>query len=672
MKNKPEGRSPYFPKRAVVTSGMPYGDKSLHFGHVGGNFIHSDIYARFLRDRIGPQNVIYVSGTDCYGSGPEVKFQSTGGEFASIEEFVAHNHTAQKKVLDAYDISLSLYAASGLDPAKDIHANLSAQVFNTWYDNGYLRLEETEQFFDEESQVFLNGRQVEGHCPIVGCKSETAYADECALGHQYSPKELINPKSIITGKTPALKPNKNWYFDLERFSDDLKKKQEQLKDEGISRRFLLSNVADFLKDPAILISKVDDMETLKNACAKMPSHVADINEEKKSATLIFNALKDREAACEILREVSIRFRTGTTLVPFRLTGNVKWGIPVPVKEGVEGQTFWVWPESLWAPMSFVQTYLESINSGENWRDWWFDPESRVYQFIGEDNIYFYAVAAMGLFMALNDVDGRGRQDCLPVIVPNRHVFFGNSKASSSGKLQPPAADELLNHYTAEQLRMHFGHMALQNNSVKFFPKAVFKQWQADGKQPDVGDIEGFDSTLAEGNLLTNVFNRLIRSCFYSLQQYFDGTLPDISVSEEANEMISNLIANHEWAMYRFEFSKAIDQLDKYLRDINKIFDARMKQAKAEDDAQLRTQTLVDAFNAVKVATVLLHPFASEGTSRVQEYLNIDDRLWDWTYINKPLSFFADGGHMFKFLEPRVDFFVKHPAQLAPQHTETKA
>ncbi len=59
---------PVFPKRAVITAGMPYGNKELHFGHIGGVFIHADVFARFLRDRIGEDNVIFVSGTDCYGS----------------------------------------------------------------------------------------------------------------------------------------------------------------------------------------------------------------------------------------------------------------------------------------------------------------------------------------------------------------------------------------------------------------------------------------------------------------------------------------------------------------------------------------------------------------------------------------------------------------------------
>ena len=59
---------PSFPKRAVVTGGMPYGNKDLHFGHIGGVFIHADAFARFLRDRIGAENLAFVSGTDCYGS----------------------------------------------------------------------------------------------------------------------------------------------------------------------------------------------------------------------------------------------------------------------------------------------------------------------------------------------------------------------------------------------------------------------------------------------------------------------------------------------------------------------------------------------------------------------------------------------------------------------------
>ena len=52
---------PQFPERAIITAGMPYGNKELHLGHIGGVFVHADAFARFLRDRIGKDNVIFVS-----------------------------------------------------------------------------------------------------------------------------------------------------------------------------------------------------------------------------------------------------------------------------------------------------------------------------------------------------------------------------------------------------------------------------------------------------------------------------------------------------------------------------------------------------------------------------------------------------------------------------------
>jgi len=633
---------PYFPKKAVVTGGMPYGDKHLHSGHVGGCLVHADIYARFLRDRIGKDNVIFVTGTDCYGAGPVVKHQQAveNGFEGTIEDFVEGNHLAQKRALKDYNISLDYFGASALYEGGRIQKELSVQLFEKWYKEGYLFLGEVEQFYDDENETILNGRQVEGRCPVAKCKSSTAYADECEMGHQYNPRDLIMPKIVTTGKTPSLKAVKNWYFDLERFGNALKERQGQLEEEGLSRKFLMTNVADFLKDPAILI-KTEDFETLRKAMADMPSHLADINEEKQSATLTFKALKNRETACAILQEHGIRFRTGTTLVPFRLTGNVKWGIPVPEIEGVTDQTFYVWPESLWIPMAFVQAaLLEAKGSNEGWEDYWNGEDSRVYQFIGEDNIYYYAVAGMGLFMALNEMAGRPHLELLPRVVPNRHLFFGNRKASSSGDVKPPSAESLLDYYTVEQLRMHFAHMSLQSNSASFKPKALTGE-------------EGFDATLAEGNILTNVYNRLIRSCFYTAQKYFDGKLPNVEVSEDAKKAADKVISDYEWAMYRFEFSKIIDMLDVYLRDANKAWAAN---AKTEDDS-VRAQTLVDAFHVVRIAAILLHPFAPEGTEKVREYLGADENMWNWEYIDKTPEY------NFNFLEPRVDFFYKHESQL---------
>ena len=162
------------PARAVVTAGMPYGNKKLHFGHVAGVFVPADAYARFLRDRIGEQNVLFVSGTDCYGSPIQEGYRKAcenEGFDGTIVDYVQRNHDAQKATLDAYDISLSIYEGSGIGRAGEVHQRVTNDLLEKLHENGHLRLMETLQFYDPEAGQFLNGRQVHGYCPVQGCKS---------------------------------------------------------------------------------------------------------------------------------------------------------------------------------------------------------------------------------------------------------------------------------------------------------------------------------------------------------------------------------------------------------------------------------------------------------------------------------------------------------------------
>ena len=213
-----------WPARAVVTAGMPYGNKPLHFGHIGGVFVPADCFARFLRDRIGPENVRFVSGTDCFGSPINEGYRKAveaGQCTGDIADYVMANHEAQKSTLEDYQISLDIYEGSGIGHAGDVHQMVTDGFIRTLHKNGFLKLSSTLQFYDSEAGTFLNGRQVHGRCPVSGCKSENAYADECDLGHQYEPADLINPVSSITGTVPEMRPVENWYFDLPAFRDFL-------------------------------------------------------------------------------------------------------------------------------------------------------------------------------------------------------------------------------------------------------------------------------------------------------------------------------------------------------------------------------------------------------------------------------------------------------------------
>lgn len=653
---------PKFSKRAVITAGMPYGNKELHLGHIGGVFVHADTFARFMRDRIGKENVIFVSGTDCYGSPILENYRQlvANGLFkGTIGEFVQSNHERQKEILKEYHIDIDIFAGSGIGRAAKIHYEVSADFIRRLYSNGHLIKMNTSQFYDADAEAFLNGRQVIGQCPIAGCSSEKGYADECSLGHQYMPSDLINPRSTLTGKKPEMRNVTNWYFKLDSFQELLTEWVEKLENKPGSRKFVIKSIQEFLQPPVIYVKR-DQLDMLDSFKEKLPKYAMFQEENKPSAVMAFDDLESREKACLILSENGIHFRTGKTLVPFRLTGSVEWGVPAPCIEELENLTIWVWPESLWAPISFTMTYLEmKKKGGDSWKNWWCSSDSKVYQFIGEDNVYFYGPAEMAMFMAQQgkepSVETPEGELQLPELIVNNHILFLNKKASSSGKIKPPTAKDLLEYYTAEQLRAHFLGLGLGIRSVGFQPKPL---------NPAASEKDG-DPVLKEGNLLANVFNRAVRSCFYTAQKYSDGKIPVRDISKQVIDDANNTILEYERLMYIYDFHLVMSLMDTYIRNINKFWSRNIKEADETNDDDLRMQVLADAFHMIRVSAVLMHPIAPKGTEMILDYLGLGEKFWSWNWIFEPIYFFMENPqeHKLKFLEPRVDFFKKHPSQI---------
>ncbi len=649
---------PEFPKRAIVTGGMPYGNKELHFGHVGGMFVFADAYARFLRDRIGKENVIFVGGTDCYGSpiaeGWRVKVNK--GEFnGSLEDFVQHNHDKQQETLDAYGISPNLFGASGLGRSKEIHAEVTDWFISSLYKKGQLDKITTMQFFDEKAGMFLNGRQVIGKCPVEGCTSEKGYADECDLGHQYMPENLINPISTLTGEKPTMKPVTNWYFKLRDYEKLLQEWVEDMKKDKSIRPVVWKTISEFLKPPVIYVKREFE-EKYNQLKDSMPEHTYIEEKKKPSFTIEFKKLSDCDEACKILTENGIRYRTGKTLVPFRLTGNIEWGVPAPVMDGEKGLTVWVWPESLWAPISFTQTYLEKIGKPrEDWKKYWCSKDSKVYQFIGQDNIYFYGIAEPAMWIAQqensektsNPADGELQ---MPVIVANHHILFLDKKASSSGDVKPPMADDLLNYYTPEQLRMHWLGLGLGQRSVSFMPKPY----------NPLAKPEDSDPVVKDGLLLSNVFNRMIRTAFYTTQKELDGIMPSVAPEEKFVQEAEKAVLEFERHMSKFAFHQCTYVLDSYIRNGSKYMSKNI--IVDSDDKEKLSQALANLFYMIRIAGVLLHPLAPFGTEKLREYLDVDERIWSWNTILEPLTYFTGENHKLKFLPPRTDFFTRHESQ----------
>lgn len=682
---------PNFPERAVVTAGMPYGNKGLHFGHIGGVFVPADFYARFLRDLLGPENVLFVSGTDCYGSpiAEGYRKEVESGFTGTIQDYVHRNHETQRETLEAFSISCDIFTGSALKPAVHAHQAMSNDVLQTLYKNGCLVKRSTLQFFDTQAQAFLNGRQVQGYCPIPSCKSEKAYADECDLGHQFDPQDLIKPISQLTGTTPELRPVENWYFDLPAMEKYLEHLEHTWEEDSQIRSVITKTLKEWLVPPALFI-KNDLRAEVENLHAALPSYT--LHEpvgNAQSFSISFQSWADRDEARAVLEKAHVRYRAGKCLLPFRITGNIDWGVKAPVIDDVSGLTIWCWPESLWAPISFTQALLEqssdvvaaqdSLNhdypiehtnrfSSTNWRDWWCSKsdglDSQVFQFIGQDNIYFYCIAQPALWEAL-------QWNLFPdTPVANYHLLFMNKKASSSGAIKPPAANVLLDFYTVEDLRYHWLSFSLSEKPASFAPKPYDTSVSATDKKTGTeilvkDDPRVADPALKESAFLTNVFNRLARSCFYGSQNALAGHIPATPPSKAIREMAAHTVLEFIQAMHDTNLHVALGAAEAFGREANKLWDSASKTAKAAQDDAAYEQALSDAFYALHILALCFHGATPTGCEMIRDHMGISASVfWNWeNWDCSAIKLLEKDGkdtdsHICKELPPRTDFFKK--------------
>jgi methionyl-tRNA synthetase len=403
---------------------------------------------------------------------------------------------------------------------------------------------------------------------------------------------------------------------------------------------------------------------------------------QNSFSLEFVCWQDRDKARDILHTAQIRFRAGKCLLPFRITGNISWGVPAPDLDGSaakSGQdlTVWCWPESLWAPISFVQTTLAldeqaSAEGGSphyschDWRMWWCAKDAQVFQFIGQDNIYFYCVAQPAIWDAL---EANLFQD---TPVANYHILFMNKKASSSGKIKPPMANELLEHYSAEQLRCHWLSLALDQKAVSFAPKVYDKSISHKDKKTGqevrvCDDPRIADPALKESAFLTNIFNRLARSCFYGAANVCGNHLPHAVAHLEEHKKAREATLAFERAAHDLNAHEALSIVESYAREANKRWDSASKAAKGNDAAY--EQALADAFCALRTTTLLMHPATPAGCETICKYLGFKPEFffsWDQAF-DDPAGLAiklheTPETHEIAALPPRFDFFEKTTAQ----------
>lgn len=190
----------------LVTCALPYANGSIHLGHMLEH-IQADIWVRYQRMR-GHQ-VHFICADDAHGTPIMLKAQQMG---ITPEEMIAAVSKEHQTDFAGFNISFDNYHSTHSDENRE----LAELIYGRLKDGGFIKGRTITQLFDPEKSMFLPDRFVKGTCPK--CKSPEQYGDNCdSCGATYSPTELIDPKSAVSGATPVMKDSEHFFFDLPQF-----------------------------------------------------------------------------------------------------------------------------------------------------------------------------------------------------------------------------------------------------------------------------------------------------------------------------------------------------------------------------------------------------------------------------------------------------------------------
>ncbi|MFT3930308.1 MAG: methionine--tRNA ligase [Spongiibacteraceae bacterium] len=235
-------------RRILVTSALPYANGAIHLGHMV-EYIQTDIWVRFQRMR--GHEVHYVGADDQHGTPIMLRAEKEGITPRQLVDRVLHEHTRDffggldkqaefqktqdSSVLGGFYISFDNYHQTDAEEnrlfCEDIYKKLEA--------NDLIARREVEQFYDPVKEMFLPDRFIKGECPK--CSAKDQYGDSCEVcGTTYSPTDLKNPYSAVSGATPVRKASEHYFFKLsdarcEKFLKEFTRESGKLQTEAANK-----------------------------------------------------------------------------------------------------------------------------------------------------------------------------------------------------------------------------------------------------------------------------------------------------------------------------------------------------------------------------------------------------------------------------------------------------
>jgi len=198
-------------RRILVTSALPYANGPLHLGHMVET-VQTDIWVRFQKLR--GHECVYVCADDTHGTPIMLKAQAEG---ITPEALIARIWQEHKRDFDGFGIGFDNFYSTHSEENKEC----THRVYETLVRSGYIERRTISQAYDEQAKMFLPDRYVKGTCPVCGTPDQ--YGDSCEnCGSTYSPSDLKNPISVVSGTPPVERDSEHLFFRLSQFETMLR------------------------------------------------------------------------------------------------------------------------------------------------------------------------------------------------------------------------------------------------------------------------------------------------------------------------------------------------------------------------------------------------------------------------------------------------------------------
>lgn len=417
------------------------------------------------------------------------------------------------------------------------HKKVTQEVFVNLLNNGFIFKQKSEQYYSETENKFLPDRYVEGECPYCHVKDQRA--DQCEnCGRSLGMGELINPKSKLTGSEVILKETEHYFLDYPKLQQEL---NTYVKQSTNWRTWVRNETLGWLEEG---------------------------------------------------------------LQPRAITRDLDWGVEIPLDQipdnlkldGAQHKRFYVWFDAV---IGYLSAAIEwAASTGEDWREFWINPQAQHYYFMGKDNLTFHTLFWPG------QIIGQQKNYNLPSFPSvNQFLNLEGKKFSKSRGV----------HIDSIKVAEHFGVDLVRFYISSILPESKDANWKWDDFRDTI------NSELC-GNFGNFVHRTLI---FYKnkLDTHITSEVQlDLEVQKEIQETFSEVNAHQE----KCEQVAALNRIMKLSKFGNQYFDQKKPWVALKDNKEESEMTIYNCLQIVYSLTVLLSPYIPMSMEKLDSVLGIQE------------------------------------------------